>query len=59
MEVSARGLKFLNNSPLVARIEADGLIGIPPILDDATESDDAPSFGGGGTGDLSAPQSGN
>lgn len=61
MEVTATGLDFLSTAPMVARIEADGLTGIPPFettpVDGAT--DDSPSFGGNGSGssDLSAPQS--
>lgn len=61
MEVSSRGLDWLAASPVVERIEADGLTGIPPIetdpgTDPSGEDDGGPSFGGGGTGDLAAPQ---
>lgn len=60
MEVTPRGLDWLTSSPMVARIEADGLTGIPPIeTTPVTPDDDDPSFGGdgSGTGELSAPQS--
>lgn len=58
MEVTARGLDFLSSSPMVARIQADGLTGIPPIETTPSPQDDTPSFGGGGGGssDLAAPQ---
>lgn len=65
MEVSPRGLDWLAQAPMVQKIELDGVTGIPPVIDDAngdperngTVDDDEPSFGGGGSNDLSAPQS--
>lgn len=56
MEVTRRGLEWLENSPIVAAIRPDGLIAIPPEIESGGE-DDSPSFGGNGTGELSAPQS--
>lgn len=64
MEVSPRGLEWLADAPMVQDIQLDGLTGIPPIEDDAQggapegdgNGDDA-SNSGGGSNDLSAPQS--
>ena len=65
MEVSPRGLDWLAQAPMVQKIELDGVTGIPPVFNDAnsdsessgTVDDSEPSFGGGGSNELSAPQS--
>ena len=61
MEVTAKGLAFLNSSPYVARISLDGIEGVnPPIegsIQELSPDDDSlPTHSGEGTGDLAAPQ---